>query len=569
MKILQLNQLKKYLEKEFTSYIDMSDVENNNKKSTFFSRALAFYALRTLADVDSDTIADCITDGFQDNGIDAIFYQKEEHILWLVQSKFKDDAKGAIEDGEILKFTKGIRDIINFEDKKERFNEKIRSKTGEINDALDDYNIRFKCVLAYSSNDKSQHMKNTIDDLLKEINQDDEYLSVTYFDLKEQHTALKNEGKPINLDIDFISWGKINEPYCAYYGQVYATDIAAWYNQYKEKLSSKNIRGFKGETAINEKIVDTLLTNPADFFYFNNGITIICKDIKPKRIPPNHEHSGFSCEDISVVNGAQTVGCITQAYNKNSEKIKDAKVLVRVISLSNASEEFGDLITNATNTQNKVSNKDFASKDKIQIKLHKDLSLDGINYYIKNYEGIQKSAESFDLEDAAIALACCSDDIALVNIAKGQVGKLYEDITKKPYTILFNENTNAHKIKHMIKVMFEVDAFIEEYRDRKNIHNLNSRERGFYIHGNRFLLHLVFSIIPKKVLFSYDDTEINNYIASKQLEQNVKKLAGIAVAVQEKLYPNAALHQLYKNKEKCTSIKKDVLEEYLNQQNNV
>ena len=99
------------------------------------------------------------------------------------------------------------------------------------------------------------------------------------------------------------------------------------------------------------------------------------------------------------------------------------------------------MITNATNTQNKVSNKDFASKDKLQQKLHKDLSLDGINYYIKNYEGIQKNAESFDIEDVAIALACCSDDISLVNIAKGQVGKLYEDITKKPYTTLFNEST--------------------------------------------------------------------------------------------------------------------------------
>ena len=89
-----------------------------------------------------------------------------------------------------------------------------------------------------------------------------------------------------NIDIDFINWGKISEPYCAYYGQVYAADIADWYNKYKEKISSKNIRGFKGETAINERIIDTLLTVPENFFYFNNGITMICKDIKSKRNPP-------------------------------------------------------------------------------------------------------------------------------------------------------------------------------------------------------------------------------------------------------------------------------------------
>ena len=74
------------------------------------------------------------------------------------------------------------------------------------------------------------------------------------------HSSIKTEGNPINIDMDFISWGKIEEPFTAFYGQVYATDIACWYNNYAEKLSSKNIRGFKGETSINEKIIDTLLT---------------------------------------------------------------------------------------------------------------------------------------------------------------------------------------------------------------------------------------------------------------------------------------------------------------------
>ncbi len=567
MKTLQLNQLKRYLENNFTSIIDISDVAEEQNKTIFFSRALAFYALKTLANVDSDIINDCITDGYNDNGIDAIFYQRDEHILWLVQSKFKESASGAIEDGDVLKFTKGIRDIIEFNAKQERFNDKIIAKSSEINDALEDYNIKFKCVLAYSSNDTSAHMKNTMNDLLNEINTDGEYLSVEYFGLKEQHDALKAEGNPINLDIDLNNWGKINEPYCAYYGQVYAVDIANWYQNYKEKLSSKNIRGFKGETIINEKIIETLLQTPERFFYFNNGITIICKDITYKRNPPNHEHNGFCCFDVSVVNGAQTVGCIAEAYNRDSEKIKDVKVLVRLISLKDTPNDFGDLITNATNTQNKVSNKDFASKDKIQIKLMKDLYLDGINYYIKNYEGIQKNAKSFDLEDVAIALACSSDDISLVNVAKGQVGKLYEDINKRPYTTLFNEQTKYYQIKHIIKVLFAVDEYIEQFRNRKNIHSLNSRERGFYIHGNRFLLHLLYSIIPKEFLFGYNDDKIDNYINSKELERNCKKLADIAIQCQENLYPNAALHQLYKNKDKCTIIKNEVIMQYSNSNN--
>ena len=38
MKTLQVNQLKKYLEKEFKSYIDLNDVPYEQKNSTFLSR---------------------------------------------------------------------------------------------------------------------------------------------------------------------------------------------------------------------------------------------------------------------------------------------------------------------------------------------------------------------------------------------------------------------------------------------------------------------------------------------------------------------------------------------------
>lgn len=44
MKTLQLNQLKRYLENNFTSIIDISDVAEEQNKTIFFSRALAFYA---------------------------------------------------------------------------------------------------------------------------------------------------------------------------------------------------------------------------------------------------------------------------------------------------------------------------------------------------------------------------------------------------------------------------------------------------------------------------------------------------------------------------------------------
>ncbi len=52
------------------------------------SRALSAYALVGLCDVDDATAASCITDGGDDGGIDAAYFDKANNKLVLVQAKF-------------------------------------------------------------------------------------------------------------------------------------------------------------------------------------------------------------------------------------------------------------------------------------------------------------------------------------------------------------------------------------------------------------------------------------------------------------------------------------------------
>lgn len=42
------------------------------------------------------------------------------------------------------------------------------------------------------------------------------------------------------------------------------------------RLFARNIRGFLGTTAINEAMENTLANKPEYFWYFNNGVTIVC-----------------------------------------------------------------------------------------------------------------------------------------------------------------------------------------------------------------------------------------------------------------------------------------------------
>ena len=110
----------------------------------------------------------------------------------------------------------------------------------------------------------------------------------------------------------------MESPYNAYYGQVLVQDIAAW-AVHGRLLFAKNLRYFRGETPINEGIEKTLLDNPKHFWYFNNGITMLCNQLGKALMGTSNTDIGvFHCEGASIVNGAQTVG----VYGKWPERIR-------------------------------------------------------------------------------------------------------------------------------------------------------------------------------------------------------------------------------------------------------
>ncbi|NEO90249.1 MAG: hypothetical protein F6K56_08290 [Moorea sp. SIO3G5] len=112
-------------------------------------------------------------------------------------------------------------------------------------------------------------------------------------------------------------------PYEAYYGQINGSDVAKWWSKYNNKLFSKNIRNFIGDSEINEEIKKTLENQPELFWYFNNGITVLCQKLTKTNHRKTRDTGNFYAEGISIVNGAQTIGCIGTLYENSSEETKD------------------------------------------------------------------------------------------------------------------------------------------------------------------------------------------------------------------------------------------------------
>lgn len=121
----------------YSDKIDISDARNDDDKENFLlTRAYAAYTLQILAQLDITVAAIAIVDGFDDNGIDAIYFDRRNKELWLVQSKWIKNGSGEPDTGETSRFKNGVVDLIDL--KFDRFNAKVKSKESDVIEALED-----------------------------------------------------------------------------------------------------------------------------------------------------------------------------------------------------------------------------------------------------------------------------------------------------------------------------------------------------------------------------------------------------------------------------------------------
>jgi len=195
----------------------------------------------------------------------------------------------------------------------------------------------------------------------------------------------------------------------------------------------RNLRKFIHDSSVDAAITATLLSEPSRFWYFNNGITVLCDRIEKAPAGGASRKSGkFVFEGATVVNGAQTVGSIGRAADADANQVADARVHTRFISLEDCPPDFATDVTRATNTQNRVERRDFVAIDHEQERLRTDLQLEqGKIYAIKTGEPDPPPIHGCTVVDATIALACAhSPDLAVQ--AKREIGRLWEDVAKPP-----------------------------------------------------------------------------------------------------------------------------------------
>lgn len=553
MSIIHVNQIKTHIQKIFSGLIDLSDVTNHApdmQENFFFTRGLAAYSIQHLSGASPQDSASAITDAGNDNGIDALYFDEPNKRLYFIQSKWIKNGIGEPENGDIKKFASGVRDLFNL--RVDRFNSKIANKFAMLTAALNDPATRYEVVVVHTGTSKlSLPSANDLGDLTAELNDVSEVLSTTVLSQAELHKSLVSgiAGEPINLQIGLKSWGRKASPHEAIYGQVTAGQITLWWTEYRLRLFARNLRGTLGETEVNAEMRQTLDQRPTDFWYFNNGITLVARSVTRSMVGGgDNDFSTFHCNDVSVVNGAQTVSTIGKYGELNSNNIDNIVVPARII-VRGEDMSFADEVTKANNRQNRIENRDFVTLDPEQNRIRTELAIDGIDYQLMRADSIIRSDTAFDLIEATTALACASGNIRHTVQLKREIGKLWEDIGKAPYKEIFNASIPGQHVWRCVQVQRRIDKAIESYAKR----NDSSRNYGLTTHGNRIIAALVFEILPV-AQFKLPNFDIDQVSSDAILIKLVDDRIVVLSKLLDLHYPNSIIPTLFKNLKKCDHL---------------
>lgn len=546
MSNLKMVRIQAKIDELFKELVDLSDVKNPDEKvNKFYSRSLAALAIVMQCGVEYDIAAQSITDGYHDLGIDAVYNDTAQKKLILVQSKWRKDGLGSISQEEASTFAEGVARVINFD--LTGCNAKLSAKQSEITDALRDMNYQIEIVYCHTGNQgMNEYASRALNSLLNQINEDDstELLTFTEIKLQDIYEYLANgqinESIVLN-DVLISNWGSVDAPFKAYYGTIQVSAVGEWYNQYGNQLFAKNIRYYKGSTEVNQGIKEVLKTQPEKFFYYNNGIKLLCKKITKKLPYSTGNNVGlFALEGVSLVNGAQTTGVIGAVCLENPELIESAKVFVQMIDLGDAENDQAVQITKLSNTQNRIDSKDFVALDPQQDRLRMELNLAGIQYLYKSGSKLDDPVHQISLDEAIVSQACTLDDLSIVALVKRNIGALTENIDRPPYKLLFNGATNSFAMYNGVQVLRSVDFYIKQNEPTET-----GRKRLVLIHGNRFLLHLLLQKV--KIIDGYDTTYLDNAVIDEIVQTNFNELWNNIFSVMQAKYPEAYPAHIFKN----------------------
>jgi hypothetical protein len=483
------------IKREFGDLISVDDMPNpdpRQREQNLLSRGLAALIARQLTGCDSQTAAGFVVDGFDDYGIDAVAMLEGAPRLWLIQSKWSDQGRASFKMNDALQLINGFKRID--QNQYDRLNDRYAGLADQINRVLDHPHAHVTLLVAVMGPTQlSPNVIECFEDAKREINLFEPDRPVDYEvrgALEAREAIVEDLSPKIDFSVPMTDWFRVTAPYDAYQGSVSVGEVAQWYGKHRDRLFARNIRQSLGLTPTNSAITETLLERPELFWYFNNGITVICDRVDVVPFSYSNPRGPITLEltNASVVNGAQTVATISGAFEQDAGVLQDAQVSVKVITTTNSPGSFGQEITEATNTQNRVEAQDFAALDSTQAEIRNEFQVKLEKTYVfRRGERLPAPEAGCSIEEAGLALVCAHNDPRLAVRVKARLDALWEKEGQGVYTRVFSRPPDSLQIWRSVLLLRGIREALDRVEKVRH-----GRAAAVADHGDLLLAHIVF-----------------------------------------------------------------------------
>jgi hypothetical protein len=383
--------------------LDQTDLENQvveleqhrpgHKRPDLF----VAWILKALVSENEDEVFRALTNSSNDKDLDAVYIDHRARTVILVQGKYriKGFAKHAENRPDVISFATWAG-ILNgpkktFEDRRRRMNDIAAAAATT---AWDMAQKGYSLHLLYATTGRCSG--DIIDDAEAEVrvypNCNFELLDWKRVMLVLDDWVFGGVGPPVRRLSFPVESTALERPdphsnIEAWLFSMRTSDLAAIYLTVGNRLFARNIRASLGGTAVNRAIEASATKTPEYFWYYNNGVTVVCDDaVESKR-------GGQTLLNVSnpqIINGQQT----TVSLGEIGTHSPKASLQVKVIKVPRGTEadkkRFDTLVAHiveATNYQNPIHTADLRSNDLVQIDLQRDLFRRGYQYIRKAGKG--------------------------------------------------------------------------------------------------------------------------------------------------------------------------------------
>jgi len=329
---------------------EVTKASNSKEKGDCFVE----WVITRLLDASADEIRNQITDGKDDEGIDAWIKPEVESenggVIQLIQCKYGESH----DDSKILKFQDDVDKFLQA-----RVEDIPRQDMKRLHQMIIKENLEPE--LYYITDKKTDFKTQTSKFNIFGIEQIVDKL------WDEIVRIPKNVKETINLE-ELLPYKD------TIVGVIQLSELRKFVQKTKSYIYESNIRKYLQRTKINKGLKKTLENEASNVFFFNNGITIVAK---------NFEINGneVKLEEPQIVNGAQT----SQTIYEYLPLITDVIGSIQLIIIKESNETTRKDITQFRNSQNAVKGKDLISLQNFHTGIRAQLK--NFGYYYEQQAG--------------------------------------------------------------------------------------------------------------------------------------------------------------------------------------